>query len=533
MNQIPGNNTGLIAEDPQSGLIRSLRESWLFKVDQTARYYRLPLHDLVPVIRAMKGEGKNLILLFGVEDFENLPGCSLLYVFEEPGSPRFVVLIPENNGAIHQSVAGIFPVASLFEREIADGFGISFTGSFDTRRLFLHEAYPPGFHPLRRSIPNTAPVQDTFAEPGRPYEFRAIEGSAVFQVPVGPVHAGIIEPGHFRFSVIGETIVNLEIRLGFLHRGVEKLAEGRSPNDGVRIAESISGDESAGNACGFCMAVEQISGVQIPPRAEHLRGVILELERAYSLLSDLAGMVTDIAHPVSASRLTVLRERLQQEADRICESRFLKGSICPGGISEHITRESLDHLFKTAGEIEHELDEIATWVLSIPSVIDRFATTGVVQPELIRSLALSGPVARASGSFADTRIDHPYGIYQERVPGQVCEQGGDVMARFSLKYQEIRASLRYIQELLVFTPDGPAGVPVQVHDGCALVATESPRGMTLHWVYIRNGVIHRYKVRTASFCNWYAIEHAVIGNIVADFPVINKSLNLSYAGTDL
>ncbi len=535
---------------------QALSTAVLMKEDQTAWYYRIEARDLVQAVQTLKEEGKNLISIFGVEDFEeddtgkgdvrsvrderigdrSGSECSLLYVFEEQGSEKFLVLILQQDGSSLRSIAEIFPVASLFEREISDGFGLSFSGAFDTRRLFLHEAYPPNFHPLKKSIQNRPIASGTGAErwiPGESYQFKTIEGSSVYQIPVGPVHAGIIEPGHFRFSVIGETIVNLEIRLGFLHRGVEKLAEGRTPEQAVRIAESISGDESAVNACGFCMAVEQISGVTVPPRAEYIRGVILELERAYSLLSDLAGMVTDIAHPVSASSLTVLRERLQHEADLLCGSRFLKGAICIGGISDKISGQALEHLFKTAGEVEHELDEVAEWVLSIPSVIDRFSTTGIVQPELIRSLALSGPVARASGSFTDTRTDHPYGVYRERVPGQACEQGADVLARFSLKYQEIRASLRYIQELLVFIPDGPIREEVQVRDGFALVAVESPRGMALHWVNIRNGVIHRYKARTASFCNWYAIEHAVIGNIVADFPVINKSMNLSYAGTDL
>ncbi|WP_319579916.1 NADH-quinone oxidoreductase subunit C [uncultured Methanospirillum sp.] len=511
---------------------QALSTAVLMKEDQTAWYYRIEARDLVQTVQTLKEEGKNLISIFGVEEFEGEAGCCLLYVFEEPGSEKILVLILMQDSGSHRSISEIFPVASLFEREIADGFGLSFSGAFDTRRLFLHEAYPPGFNPLRKAVQNRPPTAE-WGMPGEPYKFKTIEGSSVYQIPVGPVHAGIIEPGHFRFSVIGETIVNLEVRLGYLHRGLEKLAEGRTPDEVVRISESISGDESAVNACGFCMAVEQISGVTIPPRAEYIRGVILELERAYSLLSDLAGMVTDIAHPVSASRLTVLRERLQREADLLCGSRFLKGAICIGGVSDTISGQALEHLFKTAGEVEHEFDEVAQWVLSIPSVIDRFSTTGVVQPELIRSLALSGPVARASGSFADTRTDHPYGVYRERVPGQAGEQGGDVLARFSLKYQEIRASLRYIQELLVFIPDGPDDAEVQIRDGFALAAVESPRGMTLHWVYIRNGDIHRYKIRTASFCNWYAIEHAVIGNIVADFPVINKSMNLSYAGTDL
>jgi formate hydrogenlyase subunit 5 len=505
----------------------------LMKEDQTARYYRIPDGEIISVIKNLKDQGQNLISIFCVEEFEGVTGCSLFYVLEEQGFEKMLILVLLDCGAAHRSMSGIFPVASLFEREIADGFGIIFTGAFDTRRLFLHETYQAGFHPLKKKVQNKPPATVGENKPGDPYQFKTIEGSSVFQVPVGPVHAGIIEPGHFRFSVIGETIVNLEIRLGYLHRGLEKLAEGKTPEQVVRIAESISGDESAVNACGLCMAIEQICGVTVPPRAEYIRGVLLELERACSLLSDLAGMVTDIAHPVSASRFMVLRERIQREADLLCGSRFLKGAICPGGVSDQISKESLVHLFKRAGEIEHELDEITGWVLSIPSVIDRFATTGVVQPGLIRSLGLSGPVARASGSFADTRSDHPYGIYRERIPGLVCEQGGDVLARFSLKHQEIRSSLRLIQELLVFLPEGPARIPVQVRDGFALAMAESPRGMVLHWVYIRNGVVDRYKVRTASFCNWYAIEHAVIGNIVADFPVINKSLNLSYAGTDL
>lgn len=505
----------------------------LIKEDQTARYYLIPGEEIISTIKDLKDQGQNLISLFGVEEFEGETGCSLLYVLEDPDSEKLLILVLPDCGVEHRSVSGIFPVASLFEREIADGFGIVFTGAFDTRRLFLHETYPAGFHPLKKETRNRPPEPTGENKPGDPYQFKTIDGSSVFLIPVGPVHAGIIEPGHFRFSVIGETIVNLEIRLGYLHRGVEKCVEGKTPEQAVRIAESISGDESSVNACGLCMAVEQISGITISPRAEYIRGVLLELERACSLLSDLAGMVTDIAHPVSASRFTVLRERIQREADQICGSRFLKGAICPGGVSDQISKESLDHLFKNVGEVEHELDEIAGWVLSIPSVIDRFATTGVVQPELIRSLALSGPVARASGSFVDTRIDHPYGVYRERIPGQVCEQGGDVLARFSLKHQEIRASLRLIQELIVFLPEGPARTPVQVRDGFSLAMAESPRGMVLHWLYIRNGVVDRYKVRTASFCNWYAIEHAVIGNIVADFPVINKSLNLSYAGTDL
>ena len=503
-------------------------DKWKIREDQTSRYIRVPEEEFPAIIRTLKEEKMILVCLFAVEKLDEYSGCSLLYVFEDRDSPQFLVLI--QNAADPVSVAEIFPSANLFEREIADGFGIAFRGAYDTRRLLLHESYPREFHPLVHSFRNTL-LPDT--EPEEPFRFREIAGASVYQVPVGPVHAGIIEPGHFRFSVIGETIVNLEVRLGFLHRGIEKLAEGKRPEEVVRIAESISGDESVVNACGFCQAVEQISGICVPDRARYIRALLLELERAYSLLSDLSGMLTDIAHPVTSNRLIVLRERLQREGDILTGSRFMKGFICIGGVRSDITSSAGESLCKTSVEVERDLQEIGDLVLSIPSVIDRFSTTGVIRPELTDPLALSGPSARASGSSADVRFDHPYGVYREKPPTRVNEAGGDVLARFSLKYRDILASLRYIQELIHDIPEGSVLEPVQIHDGYALSSLESARGMTLHFVNIQNGVLHRYKVRTASFCNWYAIEHAVIGNIVADFPVINKSLNLSYAGTDL
>ncbi len=511
---------------PGSALVRE--EMIPFREDRTARYYHVREEDFSGIITTFRDAGCVLIGILATEDLIREGDTCLLYVFEDPNEPQFTVLIRNADNPV--SVGRIFPSAILFEREISDGFGISFRNSFDQRRLFLHEAYPEDFHPLRHSFTGHSiiPSQDP-----DPYPFREIEGSSVYQIPVGPVHAGIIEPGHFRFSVIGETIVNLEIRLGYLHRGIEKLAEKKEPADAIRVAESISGDESVANACGFCLAVEQIGKAALPARAEYIRGILLELERAYSLISDLAGMLTDVAHAVTSSQLIMLRELLQREADALTGSRFMKGWIRIGGVRDDISQAALASLFKTAGHIERELEIIAEKALSVPTVLDRFSTTGVISPDLIIPLALSGPVARACGSGADTRIDHPYGIYLEKPPTLVYEPGGDVLARFTLKYQEVVASVRYIQELILFLPEGGVRSDVPISEGFALVATESARGMNLHFVQIRNGTVHRYKARTASFCNWYAIEHAVIGDIVADFPVINKSLNLSYSGTDL
>jgi Ni,Fe-hydrogenase III large subunit/Ni,Fe-hydrogenase III component G len=508
--------------------------AWLISEDETARYYQIPPDYFWDIVISLKNQESVLVCLLAIQDFNVLTqatcegACSLLYIFEESQSEKFLVFVLSSDYPV--SIAEIFPSANLFEREIADGFGIQFAGAYDTRRLFLHECYPEGFYPLKKSFKNSS---IHLSKQSTHYEFREINGESVFQVPVGPVHAGIIEPGHFRFSVIGEDIVNLEVRLGYLHRGIEKIAEGKHPVEVMPIAEAISGDESAANACGFSMAVEQICQIHISPRSEYLRGIVLELERAYSLLSDLAGMLTDIAHPVSASSLLVLREKLQRQAYLLVGSRFLKGYICIGGVSQDIQKSVLDIFFKETGKVECELIKIVEWVLSHPSIMDRFASTGIVNPEYIRPLAICGPIARASGYSTDARLNHPYGVYQERPPVQVYEPGGDVLARFTLKYQEILGALRYIQELILFIPGGSTMSPISFQDGYSLCAVESPRGMSLNFVAIKDGAISRYKVRTASFCNWCAIEHAVTGNIVPDFPLINKSMNLSYAGTDL
>ncbi len=216
-----------------------------------------------------------LISVFCTEDF--IPGqkTSILYVFEKRGG--VLVLIPDTDAPV-PSLAQRFPSASWFERECRDGFGVDFSGAYDTRRLLFHEAYPDGFHPLKKSFRNEPIVPTLRAGCGDEYPFRTVAGEGVYQVPVGPVHAGIIEPGHFRFSVIGETVFNLEIRMFYKHRGIEKLAEGKYPTDCVRVAEAVSGDESVANATAFCMGVERIAGIAVPDRAWHIRTILMEME---------------------------------------------------------------------------------------------------------------------------------------------------------------------------------------------------------------------------------------------------------------
>jgi Ni,Fe-hydrogenase III large subunit/Ni,Fe-hydrogenase III component G len=492
-------------------------------------YVRLPASGFAGAVSQLSAHQFALTGLVATEDFMGAD-MSLLYIFEK--ADRVLILVPEPASPL-PSLARVFPSASWFERECRDGFGTEFAGAFDTRRLFLHETYPDGFHPLKKSVTN-APVQARApVSPSEEYAFRTVCGDGVYQVPVGPVHAGIIEPGHFRFSVIGETIFNLEVRLFYKHRGIEKLAEGKDLRECTRIAEAVSGDESVANATAFCMAAERISWMDIPDRAWYIRTILLEMERIAAHLGDQAGMLIDVAFPLGANQFAVLREDVMRMNGHLTGSRFLRGMVTTGGVAKDIPESDLRELAAFFEEFKKRYRIGLKIVLSTASVIDRFATTGIVSRSLITPLALSGPVARASGSTVDVRTTRPYGIYDRYAPKTRSLNDGDVLARFTVKAAEITDSVDLICRLVAEMPAGPVLTELPGKDGFALTQVESARGRNLCWLEIRGGRIWRYKVLTASFCNWQAIEHAVIGNILPDFPLINKSLNLSYAGTDL
>lgn len=493
-------------------------------------YLEVRDEEFIPLIGTLATRKCVLIGLFCTEGFSGGARFSLFSIFERK-SVILIVIRHTDREAV--SIAGTFPAASWFERECRDGFGIEFRDAFDTRRLFLHECYPAGFHPLVKSFRNEPLPAQPPGNIGPEYLFRPVHGEGVYQVPVGPVHAGIIEPGHFRFSVIGETIFNLEIRMFYKHRGIEKLAEGRNPQDCVAVAEAISGDESVANATGFCLAVEKIARVPAPDRAWYLRTILLEMERICSHLGDQSGMLIDVAFPLGAGQFSVLREDVFRMNETLTGSRFMRGMVIPGGMSRDLRREQLMELSRFIDQFRKRYRVGLKIVLSTTSVVDRFATTGIIRKGLLRPLNITGPAARASGGKVDVRTDHPYGIYGIFPPDNSVLHDGDVLSRFTVKASEIMDSLDLIGQLLETIPDGPVRTHLPLQDGYTLSLVESARGQSLCWIWIREGKIERYKARTASFCNWQAIEHAVLGNIVPDFPVINKSLNLSYAGTDL
>ena len=474
-----------------------------------------------------------LVGLFCLQNFDGHTGFTLLYVLEKRNYSRIVIIERHLREPYAGSVAAFFPSASWFEREITDGFGVTFPDAFDKRHLFLHEVYPEGFHPLRKDFKNRPIRTRELIHPDSEYVFKKVTGEGVYKIPVGPVHAGIIEPGHFRFSVIGETIFNLEVRMFYKHRGLEKLAEGKTPEQGVSIAETISGDESVANAIAFCMAVETIRKTEIPKRAWQLRTILLEMERIYSHLGDMGGMIVDVAFPKGASHFFVLREEIFRLNQALTGSRFMKGIVWSGGLTIDIPPQAITELAHYLENFTPRLKSALDIVRATSSVIDRLETTGVIKKELISLLNITGPAARASGEPIDNRRDHPYGIYPALELQKRIAEKGDVLSRFNVKAQEIEDSVNIIGALIPQLVEGPVCVKMGTGDGWALSLVEASRGQNMHWLYLRNGVIDRYKVRTASFCNWQVIEHAVLGNIVPDFPLINKSLNLSYAGTDL
>ncbi len=494
-------------------------------------YVPLPEAGMQKAIATLSENMFELIALFAAQNFMT-QGFTLFYTFEKSCFQQILILQTALSGNEAVSIAKIYPSACWYEREVTDGFGIRFTGAFDTRRLFLHETYPADFHPLLKSFKNSKITTVPSTEENA-YPFKQVSGDGVYQIPVGPVHAGIIEPGHFRFSVIGETIFNLEVRLFYKHRGLEKLAEGKTPQDCIKIAESISGDETVANAVAYAIAAEKICDTTVPKRALQLRTVLLELERVYSHLGDLAGMCVDVAYPVGASPFFILREEVFRQNEALTGSRFMKGAVTLGGLTQDIPNEALKGLSAYLSAFKERFSKALHVDSTYFSVIDRFETTGKVKPEILEPLHLTGPVARAAGKAVDTRIDHPYGTYNELKIKAKTMPNGDVMARFNLKAREVRGSIKMIQTILSQLEDGEVSAPVQVRDGYALSMVEAPRGQNVHWLLIKDGLVDRYKVRTASFCNWQAMEHAVLGNIVPDFPLINKSMNLSYAGTDL
>jgi Ni,Fe-hydrogenase III large subunit len=438
------------------------------------------------------------------------------------------VAVPQENPLIASLATTDYP-AARFEREVEDLLGIRFHGHPDPRPLVRHAFWPDDFFPLRKD----AGTRD-FLDDGRPFPFQQVGGEGVYEIPVGPIHAGVIEPGHFRFSVVGETVIDMTSRLYFTHKGTEKLFEGRAPLHGVELAERISGDTSVGHALAYCQALERLGAIEVPERARYLRVLLLELERLYNHVADFGMIANDCGFAAAHSHCFRIRERLFRLNKRLTGHRLLRGCLVPGGLAADLPADSA--VVSEVEEAHADFQEIVDITLANTLVADRLERTGRLTTRTARGHGVLGFVARASGIDVDARRDHPFAAYGEldfRVP---VFENGDVEARTLARVEEAEESVGLIRQAIERLPVGPLSVPLGALPAyeAAFGVVEGWRGTIIHWVMAdAAGTIERIKVLDPSFLNWRALSYALLKNIVPDFPLCNKSFNQSYSGNDL
>ncbi len=474
------------------------------------------------VLELLRTEGVRLVSIFGSLDED---GCRHVHYIVDVDSREYRVLDCVVKGSI-RSATSVAPAAAWFERELADQFGVEIHGHPDLRPLVSHEARPEGVHPMTHDLRRLSPLW-------REYRFLKVKGEGVCEVPVGPVHAGIIEPGHFRFSVVGDTVLHLELRHFFTHKGTEKLFQGSPIFSGPLVAESVSGDNCFAHAVAYCQAVENAFGVAVPPRGRAIRLVGLELERMTAHIADLGALCGDVGFTVPAAYTARIKEWLLQASARLVGTRFWRGIAVPGGVRRDLPESEARELRSTVSEAARDFAGLARMILDTPSVQDRFETTGVLSREAARALAVVGPPARASGVRMDVRADHPYGAYRNVNIEVPHYRYGDVLARARMRVDETAIAAGLIEEALAKLPAGAFSTAVPAEQSAeGFSAVESPRGELLYWVRVRDGRLARCHIKSPSFQNWPALPLVMPGNIIADFPLINKSFNLSYSGCD-
>lgn len=493
-------------------------------------YVDVPLGDVASAAEYLRSAGCRHVALFA-EDRTASQDCDLLYyVFEHPQDSRYLLLRAPAAGSF-PSMAAQVPALNWQEREIQDWFGLEAAGHPNPRRVALHDNWPD-VHPLRHDFPI-----DTVLPPfeGEQHVYRPTLGEGVFQIPVGPVHAGIIEPGHFNFAVAGEPILYLQLRMFYVHKGIEKRFEQLPVAPAVFLAESVSGDSSFSHGAAFCQAIERIAGVPLPAAARWMRTILLELERVYNHTADIGAIATDVGFGIAHAHASRLRELILSLNEELTGSRLLRGLVCPGGLRRPFDRAALSTAMGKLRRFQPDFERLVDLVESSDSTRDRLERTGALHPEKARDLGIVGVGGRASGRDLDVRRDHPYAAYADLPVKVPVYQEGDVLRRVQVRIDEVRHSLQLIQAAAEKLDFGLHRVtlPPLPEDACALGAVEGWRGEILYWVRTAaQNRIARCKVKDPSLNNWPAMVEAVQGNIVPDFPVINKSFNLSYSGTD-
>ncbi|WP_295101100.1 NADH-quinone oxidoreductase subunit C [uncultured Candidatus Kuenenia sp.] len=459
----------------------------------------------------------------------------IYYVFSLQREDTFlIVTIPVSEQQPEfPSITPQIPAAHWYEREIKDMFGLIPVGHPRPETLVLHGNFPENTYPLRKDFD----IQTRIPHLESKLPFFRVEGEGVFEIPVGPIHAGVIEPGHFRFSAVGDSIFYLDAKLFFTHKGTEKIFETMPYTKALFLAERICGVCAASHATGYCQAIEKVAEIEIPPRARFIRTIIMELERIYNHIGDVGNICAGTAFLLGIAHGFRIREYLQQLNETITGNRYLRGMLAIGGVRFDINDDLEKHILSLLNHVKKDFKDLTKMMFKSSSLLDRLETTGRLSEEIARGLGVVGVAARASGIVQDTRVNHPYAAYEEvdfDIP--VFHYEGDVLARIRVRVDEVYQSIYIIEQCFEKMRPGPLKTPIKELPPYkqALSYVESPRGENIYWIMTAPGnKLFRYKVRSPSFCNWPAIPFAVPGNIVPDFPLINKSFELCYSCTDL
>ena len=444
-------------------------------------------------------------------------------VLEEETAGVIVVSLACPNGRF-PSVAQSHPPAIRFERAISDLFGLKPQGLPDSRSWLDHGKWGVR-HPLGERSPGGS-------QP--PYSFLPSEGESLHQLPVGPVHAGIIEPGHFRFTANGETVVRLEERLGYVHKGVEGLMQGADLTRAAKLAGRISGDSTVAYTFAFARATEAALEIEAPPRAQWLRALMAELERLANHFGDIGAICNDASFAMLHAHFSILRERVLRAADTCFGHRLMRDCVVPGGVSVDLNAQGVEALTSLIEEVREKFPPLVKLYDNTASLQDRTVTTGILEPALARRFGAGGYVGRASGRGFDARRALTYPPYDALNFETPMLEEGDVNARVWIRIREIEQSLTLLEQILARLPSGPIVAQLKPRSGEGMAVVEGFRGDVLVWMRLDDGGrISRCHVRDPSWFQWPLLEAAIEGNIVADFPLCNKSFNCSYSGHDL
>lgn len=500
---------------------------------------RIDPAQLVPACRRAAEQGGRLATLWGSDERDTAAGGFALQVLlaNADGTLWLTLALEEANPG-YPDLSDIFPAAIRQQRALADLLGIRAVASqhaeypADRRPWLRHAAWPEDVFPLRRDFP----AGRAFAAGANDYAFVPVRGEGVHEIPVGPVHAGIIEPGHFRFSVVGEKVLRLEERLGYTHKGIARRFSQLGLAGGARLAGRVSGDSTVAYAWAYAMALESMTGITPPARALWLRALFLERERIANHLGDLGALGNDGGLAFGLAQFMRLKEDLLRLNARIGGHRLLMDRVVPGGVAVDIDRAALEDVRRQCDTLEREVRVLKEVYDEHSGLQDRFMTCGLLTEATAQRLGVIGFAARASRQPWDARVRPGLSPYDQLHVRLVTQPGGDVAARVAVRFEEVFESLRLIRSIIERISPGPVAIilPQASQGALGIGWVEGWRGEVLVALEAGgNGSIRNCHAHDPSWQNWPALEYAVIGNIVPDFPLINKSFNLSYSGQDL